>query len=159
MRKFYLFLMMLFVQLITTNVSAQTDEEYFVALAAIGEDGYYYVTTNYAGVKYYLTADGTLTSEIDNACLFDFTRSDGGEFKAFGYLLDASYDFSISLGKAGRDVADGVKDIPAAIEKVSQPGNVYSMDGKLLRSGATLNSLKAMGNGIYIFNGVKVVVK
>ena len=46
-----------------------------------------------------------------------------------------------------------------AIEKISQPGNVYSMDGKLLRTGATLNSLKSLGKGMYILNGVKVVVK
>ena len=35
----------------------------------------------------------------------------------------------------------------------------YSMDGKLLRTGATLNSLKSLGKGAYILNGVKVVVK
>lgn len=69
------------------------------------------------------------------------------------------YDFSVSLGQSGKDVADGVKDISSAIEKISQPGNVYSMDGKLLRTGATLNSLKALGTGTYILNGVKVVVK
>ena len=69
------------------------------------------------------------------------------------------YDFSICLGQAGNDVADGVKNIASAIENISKPGNVYSMDGKLLRSGATLNSLKAMGKGMYILNGVKVIVK
>ena len=68
------------------------------------------------------------------------------------------FDFALCLNEEG-DKADGVETIPAAIEKISQPGNVYSMDGKLLRSGATLNSLKAMGKGIYILNGVKVVVK
>ena len=69
------------------------------------------------------------------------------------------YDFSISLGQAAKDFEVGVKDISSAIEKISQPGNVYSMDGKLLRTGATLNSLKAMGAGTYILNGVKVIVK
>jgi len=71
---------------------------------------------------------------------------------------EEEYDFSICLNEEG-DKADGVENIPAAIEKISQPGDVYSLDGKLLRSGATLNSLKAMGKGIYILNGVKVVVK
>ena len=71
---------------------------------------------------------------------------------------DEEYDFSICLGKAGDD-SDGVKDIPTAIENISKPGNVYSMDGKLLRTGATLNSLKALGKGMYILNGVKVLVK
>ena len=72
---------------------------------------------------------------------------------------DASYDFSICLGQAGKDAADGVKDVSTAIEKIGQPGNVYSMDGKLLRTGATLNSVKALGRGMYILNGVKVLVK
>ena len=68
------------------------------------------------------------------------------------------YDFAIFLGEAG-DMAVGVENIPASVEKVSQPGNVYSIDGKLLRTGATLNSLKSMGKGMYILNGVKVLVK
>ena len=71
---------------------------------------------------------------------------------------EGEYDFSICIA-ADPDQADGVKDIPTAIEKISQRGDVYSMDGKLLRTGATLNSLKALGKGMYILNGVKVVVK
>lgn len=67
------------------------------------------------------------------------------------------YDFSICLGEAA-DKADGI-DVAKTIEKVSQRGNVYSMDGKLLRTGATLNSLKSLGKGMYILNGVKVAVK
>ena len=53
----------------------------------------------------------------------------------------------------------GVKKVATAIEKISQPGAVYSMDGKLLRTNATLNSLKSLGKGMYILNGVKVLVK
>lgn len=71
---------------------------------------------------------------------------------------EEDFDFSILLGGEA-DKADGVKNISTALEKISQPGNVYSMDGKLLRSGATLNSLKSLGRGMYILNGVKVVVK
>ncbi len=69
------------------------------------------------------------------------------------------YDFAIFLGSAGADVVDAVKTVPAAIQNVSKAGDVYSMDGKLLRTNATLNSLKALGRGMYILNGVKVVVK
>ncbi len=72
---------------------------------------------------------------------------------------DSDYDFAIFLGQAAEDAVDGVKDIPAAIEKISQKGNVYSMDGKLIRTGATLNDLKSLGKGMYILNGVKVMVK
>ena len=68
-------------------------------------------------------------------------------------------DYSIWLGGAGVDVTDAVKNIPAAIQNIAKGGDVYSMDGKLLRTNATLNSLKALGKGMYILNGVKVQVK
>ena len=70
---------------------------------------------------------------------------------------DEEADFLIPLGEAG-DKADGI-DAPTALEKISQRGNVYSMDGKLLMTNANLNSLKTLGRGMYILNGVKVVVK
>ena len=69
------------------------------------------------------------------------------------------YDYSICIAAAVKDVIDGVKDVSSAIEKINQRGDVYSMDGKLLMSGANLNSLKTLGRGMYILNGVKVVVK
>lgn len=72
-----------------------------------------------------------------------------------GATEDDGYDFAIFLDEAA-ETADGVE---KTIEKVSQRGNVYSMDGKLLRTGATLNSLKSLGKGMYILNGVKVLVK
>ena len=71
---------------------------------------------------------------------------------------NTDYDFLIALGEAG-DKADGVKDIASSVEKISQRGNVYSMDGRLLMTGATLNNLKTLGRGMYILNGVKVLVK
>ena len=71
---------------------------------------------------------------------------------------EGDYDFSIFLGDEA-EIADGVKTVPDAIEKISQRGNVYSMDGKLLMTGATLSSLKTLGKGMYILNGVKVLVK
>lgn len=69
----------------------------------------------------------------------------------------AEYDFSICL--SGEDVVDGVKDVASVIKKISQPGDVYSVDGKLLKQGATLNNLNSLGKGMYILNGVKVLVK
>ena len=70
-----------------------------------------------------------------------------------------TYDFSIFLGGAATDAATGLKDISSTIEKISQRGDVYSIDGKLLMTGANLNSLKTLGRGMYILNGVKVYVK
>ena len=51
------------------------------------------------------------------------------------------------------------RDVSGVLKNISKPGNVYSMDGKLLMTGATLNSLKTLGKGMYILNGVKVLVK
>ena len=71
---------------------------------------------------------------------------------------DGNYDFAIFLGEELNE-ALGIEAIPAALQKISQSGDVYSIDGKLLRKGATLNSLKSLGKGMYILNGVKVLVK
>jgi len=70
---------------------------------------------------------------------------------------NGEYDFAICL--SGEDVVDGIKDVKTAVAKISQPGDVYSVDGKLLKSNATLNSLNSLGKGMYILNGVKVLVK
>lgn len=69
------------------------------------------------------------------------------------------YDFAILLGGVGADVIDAVKTVPGAIQNLGKGGNVYGMDGKLLRTNATLHSLKSLGRGMYILNGVKVVVR
>lgn len=103
-------------------------------VVCVAETGYYVYSPNWGIV---------LDLDVELCPMFD---------------TEEEYDFAICLDEEG-DKADGVKDISTAIENISKPGNVYSLDGKLLRSGATLNSLKAMGKGIYILNGVKVVVK
>ncbi|MBR5395251.1 MAG: discoidin domain-containing protein [Bacteroidaceae bacterium] len=106
-----------------------------------------YFTGNYAkciGESGYYISGPTVAFDVDNCPKVD---------------PEGDYDFSILISAAAADAADGVKDINTAIENISQPGNVYSMDGKLLRTGATLNSLKSLGKGMYILNGVKVVVK
>ncbi len=48
--------------------------------------------------------------------------------------------------------------VESTIAKVAQDADIYSIDGKLLGKG-NLNSLKSLGKGIYIVNGVKVAVK
>ena len=57
MRKCYLFLMMLFVQLITLSVFAQTDAEYNAALESITDGGVYFIKTDYEGDYYYFNED------------------------------------------------------------------------------------------------------
>lgn len=53
---------------------------------------------------------------------------------------------------------DGIEDIPATEEADGAArGNVYSLDGRLVRTDAT--TLDGLGKGIYIMNGRKYVVK
>ena len=59
---------------------------------------------------------------------------------------------SILLGEK----PDGISN---TLEKVAKSGNIYSADGKLVRANGTLNDMQKLGKGIYILNGVKVLVK
>ena len=54
---------------------------------------------------------------------------------------------------------NGEDGIEQAIANVSKKGAIYTIDGKLVTKSGTLNDASRMGKGIYILNGVKVVVK
>lgn len=71
---------------------------------------------------------------------------------------EGDYDLSILITEAA-DAADGIKDVQTAVSQVSKAGAIYTMDGKLVRQNGTLRDVKALGRGMYILNGVKVVVK
>ncbi|MBO4549535.1 MAG: hypothetical protein J5733_02285, partial [Bacteroidaceae bacterium] len=82
----------------SSRVSAQTDAEYEAALAAIQDGGQYYITTEYEGYKYYLTADGNLQGvadedDVSNCQLFTFTKAEG-EFKPYGFKVYGTTYFS-----------------------------------------------------------------
>lgn len=49
--------------------------------------------------------------------------------------------------------------IASTVSNISKSGNIYTVDGKLVRVGGTLNDVKKLGKGTYILNGVKVFVK
>lgn len=67
----------------------------------------------------------------------------------------AEYDIAIKInGKF-----DDMTSISSTVNNVAKRGNVYSLDGQMLRQNATLSDVKAMGSGLYIINGVKVLVK
>lgn len=67
----------------------------------------------------------------------------------------AEYDIAIKInGKF-----DDMTSISNTVSNVAKRGNVYSLDGQMLRQNATLNDVKSMGSGLYIINGVKVLVK
>ena len=69
-------------------------------------------------------------------------------------VADADLESEVTLVIDGKEV-DGIS---AAIASVNKTGNIYTMDGKLVGRG-NLNSLKNLGKGIYVINGVKVTVK
>ena len=71
----------------TVGAMAQTDAEYEAALAAIGDNGVYYVKTDVSGTYYYLKGDGYLTATKSEATLFTFLKTPGN-FKPFGYQLN-----------------------------------------------------------------------
>lgn len=110
MRKRYLFLLMLLFPLATmltsSRVHAQTDAQYSAALAAIEDLGSYYITTEYAGTKYYLTAGGTLTQSKDEAPLFTFSKTSGGEFKTYGFYLDGGANTYFSNPASSANIND-----------------------------------------------------
>ena len=53
-------------------------------------------------------------------------------------------------------IMDGIQN---ALESVAKSGTVYDLSGRQVKKNATLNDLKGLGRGIYILNGVKVMVK
>ena len=49
--------------------------------------------------------------------------------------------------------------ISKVTESLTKGGDIYSIDGKLLKKNGTLSDIKAMGHGLYIIGGAKVTVK
>ncbi|MEE1215431.1 MAG: hypothetical protein U0L04_10680, partial [Bacteroidaceae bacterium] len=49
--------------------------------------------------------------------------------------------------------------IQETLDNVAKSGAVYDLNGRLVKKNATLNDVKGLGRGIYILNGVKVMVK
>ena len=63
MKKFKLLFAAMLSMMAWTGVMAQTAEEYEAALAAITDGAWYRISTEVDGTKFYVTTDGTLTSE------------------------------------------------------------------------------------------------
>ena len=77
---------MMFCMLFSLTARAQEDTEYEAALAAIGDGGNYFISTEADGVKYYVTAAGKLTSVRADGCIFSFEKIEG-EFKPYGFKV------------------------------------------------------------------------
>ena len=97
---------------ITWDATSSADpsyDPYEAALTAIGDGGNYYISTDVEGTKYYITADGKLTSSREDGCIFTLTQVEGGAFKDYGYLIDGGKRFSnapLSNNQAVLDVSN-----------------------------------------------------
>ena len=53
----------------------------------------------------------------------------------------------------------GIDTIGADKSSANAPVAIYTIDGKLVLANGTLNDINSLGKGLYILNGVKVLVK
>lgn len=67
------------------------------------------------------------------------------------FAADAELTITIDL--------DGEDGIAETLTKVAKSGPIYTIDGRLVSKKGNVNDLRRYGKGIYILNGVKVVVK
>ena len=56
-------------------------------------------------------------------------------------------------------ISGEVTAIESVMANIAKAGAVYNMNGQLISKKATLKDVKAMGRGMYILNGVKILVK
>ena len=79
-----------------------------------------------------------------------------------GYIVPAENVIS-NFNAADYNLVITLKRDPNAIEKVTTVLNsrndIYTIDGKLVKKNGTISDVKAMGRGLYIIGGAKVMVK
>ena len=127
MKKRYLFLMTLFIQLIMGGVAFAADPpqaEYEAALAAF-PSGAYYITTEVDGVKYYVTASGSLEERYEgietSEGLFTINQVDASG--AADKLFDVAFHIEGANGHFSNTTLDGSV-------AVLKPGTgVFRLDG------------------------------
>ena len=114
-----------------TGTMAQTDAEYEAALAAIQDNGNYYVKSNVGGTYYYLTGSGTLTSTKANAGIFTFQKTDGGGYKTYGFQLNNSGTyFSNPPGTNESNLASGKINTSTSHRNTYETQVFFLKDGK-----------------------------
>ena len=110
------------------------------------------------------TAEDKIVEETDESGEVNYVSVSNrsvGAYKAylkFGYTEAdpaGTYDLVIQINGAPT-IMDGIQN---ALESVAKNGTVYDMSGRQVKKNANLNDLKGLGRGIYILNGVKVMVK
>ena len=75
---------------VNSNFTEGPHADYFRALGKVKSGTKYVVSTTVNGTKYYLTAEGTLTTSLSQAGFFTFSRVAGDQYK-YGYQLLPSY--------------------------------------------------------------------
>lgn len=63
-----------------------------------------------------------------------------------------SYDLVLEVG-------GDLTAVRSVLNRLSELGDIYDTAGKLLRRNATLNDVHSLSHGIYILNGIKILVK
>lgn len=106
------------------------------------------------------TAEDKVVENEDGSFSSVTNRSVGrnSAYLKFGYTQAdpaGTYDLVIKIDGTPT-IMDGIQ---SALESVAKSGTVYDLSGRQVKKNATLNDLKGLGRGIYILNGVKVMVK
>lgn len=97
------------------------------------------------------TEDGSLVT-VSNRSIGRNTA-----YLKFGYTeVDPAGEYDLVIQINGTPTVVGIQN---ALESVAKNGTVFDLSGRQVKKNATLNDLKGLGRGIYILNGVKVLVK
>ena len=91
------------------SYEAPVADPYEEALKAIEDGAAYRIKGDVSGTPYYVTADGTLTSDANAAGIFVFTKVEGNGFKQYGYYIDGGKRFTnanLSDNKAVLDITN-----------------------------------------------------
>lgn len=95
------------------------------------------------------------TGEENTDCTRDVSANTA--YVLFGQTtVDAAGSYSLVLEISGDVTAVSIQE---TLDNVAKSGTVYDLNGRQIKKNATLNDLKGLGRGIYILNGVKVMVK
>lgn len=130
------------------------DDEVAAALAVVRAREHF---ANYFGYTFCTQA----STDKDGQHVYDSNGNEGRDVSAYtGYVdlreapvVEGTFDLEIEV--VGADATTAVQKVVAELSTV---GNIYTVDGKFIGTG-TLNTVKTLGRGVYVVNGVKVAVK
>lgn len=106
---------------------------------------------------------GYVVVDSNNPTIFSVTRQLlGGTVPANSAYIESSeslpYTADITVIIDGETVIDGVRDLEGTLRNVYANGDIFTLDGRRVAKG-NLDTLRTLGRGVYIINGVKVAVK